>query len=113
MLNPGSYTTAAVYLAGYAVECMLKALILSNEPVTRNPQTLNTFRGASAHAFEWLKERLAERHVSLPATVAKELAKVNKWTTSLRYEPRTIKRAEADEFLAAARQITRWVDGRL
>ena len=28
LLTRGNYTTAAVYLAGYAVECMLKALIL-------------------------------------------------------------------------------------
>jgi HEPN domain-containing protein len=31
-LLQNDYTTAAVYLAGYAVECMLKALILASEP---------------------------------------------------------------------------------
>jgi hypothetical protein len=32
LLENSGFTTAAVYLAGYAVECMLKALVLSHEP---------------------------------------------------------------------------------
>lgn len=60
------YTTASVYLAGYSVECMLKALILSSEVSSRHPATLESFRGAKAHHFEWLKEELSRRKVILP-----------------------------------------------
>jgi len=46
-------TTAAVYLAGYSVECMLKALILSAVPQAQEEEILGRFRGASAHDYEW------------------------------------------------------------
>jgi HEPN domain-containing protein len=113
LLDKGGYTTAAVYLAGYAVECMLKALILSSEPATRHAATLHTFRGAAAHAFEWLVERLAERHVRLPADIRKELSRVDWWTTTLRYDPGAVKQRDAGAFLAAAGRIVLWAKGRL
>jgi hypothetical protein len=42
-------TTAVVYLAGYSVECMLKALILSAVPQAQEAELLGMFRGARAH----------------------------------------------------------------
>ncbi len=39
-------TTAAVYLSGYIVECMLKALILSAVPREQEAEILGMFRGA-------------------------------------------------------------------
>ena len=45
-------TTAAVYLAGYSVECMLKALILSAIPQAQEEEVLRMFRGARAHDYE-------------------------------------------------------------
>jgi HEPN domain-containing protein len=42
-------TTAAVYLAGYSVEYMLKALILSAVPQAQEEAILGRFRGARAH----------------------------------------------------------------
>ena len=53
-------TTAAVYLAGYSVECMLKALILSAVPQAQEAALLARFRGARAHDYEWLLELYAE-----------------------------------------------------
>ena len=47
-------TTAAVYWAGYSVECMLKALILSAVPPAQEAELLERFRGARAHDYEWL-----------------------------------------------------------
>lgn len=44
LLNEGNYSTAAVYLGGYAVECALKALILAGEPSARHATTLASFR---------------------------------------------------------------------
>lgn len=60
-----NYTTAAVYLGGYAVECALKALILSSEPVTKHRDTLLSFRGTRGHSFDWLIRKLAHRSVRL------------------------------------------------
>jgi HEPN domain-containing protein len=111
LLHEGGFTTAAVYLAGYAVECILKALILSNEPEARHGGTLSTFRGASAHALEWLCERLAERSVRLSPAASRDLAMVAGWTTSLRYDPRRIKRDEAEAILQAAARLIEWAKG--
>ena len=112
-LLSGNYTTGAIYLAGYAIECMLKALILFSEPARRNAQTLRTFRGTKGHAFEWLHERLSERGIQIPLPLVREFAEVNYWTTELRYDPRVRKRQEADRFMGAAKRIIVWIKGRL
>ncbi len=111
-LLKAGYTTAAVYLAGYAVECMLKALILSTEPAAKHAVTLASFRGSYAHAFDWLRQCLGDRRVHLPASVMRELAGVNWWTTNLRYDPGVLKRPDAELFLRAANDVMVWVKGR-
>ena len=53
-------TTGAVYLAGYGIECILKALLLSAlAPVARTAM-LDSFRGARAHDYEWLRTHYLE-----------------------------------------------------
>lgn len=54
-------TTAAVYLAGYSVECILKALILAVVPPAQDGNLLAMFRGARAHDYGWLLRLYAER----------------------------------------------------
>jgi HEPN domain-containing protein len=54
-------TTAAVYLAGYSVECMLKALILSAVPQTHEEELLGMLHGVRAHDYEWLLHLYAEK----------------------------------------------------
>jgi HEPN domain-containing protein len=51
-LLQNDYTTASVYLAGYAVECMLKVLILASEPQAHHPETITSFRGTHGHDFD-------------------------------------------------------------
>jgi HEPN domain-containing protein len=113
LLVRGHYSTAAVYMAGYAVECILKALILSNETAAKHQATLQSFRGTKAHDFDWLKLELSRRKVSLPAFIARRLSDVNTWTTALRYEPATIPVKIADNFLRAAEEILHWGKERL
>src|SRR5690606_15979110 len=43
---------AAIYLTGYAVECMMKALLLTSTPAAGRPQVLATFHGAIAQSIE-------------------------------------------------------------
>ena len=56
-LLDGGRTNGAVYLAGYAVECMLKALLLDRAPPKRRMELKNEMRGGRAHDFGWLKEQ--------------------------------------------------------
>ncbi len=113
LFNQGSYTTAAVYLAGYAVECMLKALILAREPASQHHATLATFRGQLAHNFEWLRQRVAQRSITFPKAVTQALTGVTGWTTHLRYDPGTMRREDAEAFLKAANVVILWVKGRV
>jgi HEPN domain-containing protein len=107
-LFTSNYTTAAVYLAGYAVECTLKALILSNEPTARHVETMQSFRGTKAHDYGWLAKQLRRRETAVPNEVFKQLADVTWWNTDLRYEPREVARSEAREFLETSKGIIAW-----
>jgi hypothetical protein len=86
LLDHSPYTTAAVYLAGYAVECGLKAVILASEPRSRNAKTLATFRGVLAHDYEWLRRQIQRRNVTVPVEVSRQLSHVSWWNTDLRYQ---------------------------
>src|SRR5690348_4762779 len=51
-------TTGAVYLAGYGIECILKAMILSDLTPAKRRMMLQSFRGGSTHDYEWLRTQL-------------------------------------------------------
>jgi len=107
-------TTAAVYLAGYGVECMLNALIVSVVPSSREDDVLVMFRGARAHDFDWLRLQYLERGgPALSAEIVPEFARVNTWSTDMRYSPGTTSMSDARVFLTACVAIYNWADGRL
>lgn len=114
-LLEGDRTTGAVYLAGYAVECTLKALILAAIAAEgKRQEMLNSFRGSKAHDFGWLRaEYLANGGLAFPREVARWFSQVNLWDTDLRYRSGTIKRREALVILEAVEGILEWGDGRL
>jgi HEPN domain-containing protein len=49
LLERASRPQAAIYLAGYAVECILKALLIRSTPARGRATLLATFHGAIAH----------------------------------------------------------------
>lgn len=107
-------TTGAIYLAGYSVECMLKALILSVVPDGERAEVLASFRGARAHDYDWLKAKYFEKGGPVfPSSVSKNFSLVETWTTDLRHKAGTSKWGEAESFLRAAQEIIVWADGRL
>jgi len=109
-----NHTTGAVYLAGYGIECILKALVLSVVPSGRVSSILNSFRGFRAHDFEWLREQYYEnKGARLPRNVIQNLALASYWSTNLRYNPPNMKLGDAKDFLAAVDVIIAWANGRL
>ena len=107
-------TTAAIYLAGYSVECMLKALILSAVPQAQEAELLGLFHGARAHDYEWLLRLYVDKGgAKLPPSVVPHFARVNSWSTDMRYAPGTIAVREAQAFVDSATAILTWADGRL
>src|SRR5437868_14214381 len=79
-------TTGAVYLAGYTVECFLKALVLASVAPGLRKQLLGEFRGGRAHDIEWLGA-LYRRHVggATPRGITRHLSRVASLSTDLRY----------------------------
>lgn len=114
VLLRADYTTGAVYLAGYGIECILKALVLMSVPASARPDTLRSFRGGRAHEYEWLRdEYLTNGGARFPREITQHFTLVNDWSTDLRYTPRAVRAEEAEGFLAAAAAIIRWADRRL
>ena len=114
ILLRAAHTTGAVYMAGYGIECILKALILSVLAPAPRAEMLESFRGTKSHDYEWLRTRYFENGgPRYPGKIAEAFALVNGWSTEMRYLPGFIKTSEAEGFLAAAHNIIDWVGGRL
>jgi HEPN domain-containing protein len=114
VLLRAEHTTGAVYLAGYGVECILKALVLSTSAPAARSQMLKLFRGTKAHDFEWLRTQyLLGAGPPFSREVIEAFTLVNTWSTGMRYLPRKLRKDAAASFLTAARNIIHWADGRL
>ena len=107
-------TTAAVYLAGYSVECMLKAMVLAGVPQTQERTIAGMFRGARAHDYGWLLQLYSDQGgPRVPRQLVPHFVRVNTWSTEMRYSPGTVELREAKAFLDAAIEIINWADGRV
>ncbi len=104
---------AAIYLTGYAVECILKALLLMSTPAGERWDMLATFRGAVAHNIDWLRERLIQRIGRLPVVENRHVSLVSSGSTDLRYEPGPGNPEDAEAFLTAAQSVLAWANGRM
>jgi HEPN domain-containing protein len=113
ILQANDRTTGAMYLAGYAVECVLKALLLAHVPAGRHGRLVESFRGKIGHSFEWLAQELRRRGVRFPAEVLRSLRRVNSWSTDLRYNAGKQKLSETRAFLDATVQVVQWVERKL
>lgn len=107
------FTLDAIYLAGYAVECALKVMILQRTARSAHERMLGVLtKGSKGHDLEFLKGLLKER---LRKTEAKDrdvfgrltdsLKTVASWSTDLRYQVGYVEREEAEHFFDAATQI--------
>src|SRR5580658_9793913 len=80
------FTLDALYLAGYSVECILKALIMHLTPEPDQEATFQLLKsGAKMHYPEHLREELKKRGVDIPLDIIKRFRRFE-WSTSLRYE---------------------------
>ncbi|WP_052560579.1 HEPN domain-containing protein [Gemmata sp. SH-PL17] len=110
-------TTAAMYLGGYCVECMWKALIVTQAGKSKKDEVLELFAGSKAHNFDWLRSLYDKYGGPPPPKRDKELTNalvvVASWGTHLRYHPGTMPEDTAKEFLDAVRLVRKWADERL
>src|SRR5436309_2268465 len=81
VLFKADYTTGAVYLAGYGIECILKALVLMAVPAGDRSDMLKSFRGSKAHEYEWLRSLyLTNGGARFPREITQHFTLVNDWS---------------------------------
>ncbi len=114
LLLAAGRTTGAVYLAGYTVECFLKALVLTSVTPRLRKEIMKEFRGARAHNIEWLRD-LYRRSVgaAIARDVTRHLARVATWSTDLRYSTSNVRRGAANTFIESVMVVVEWADGRM
>ena len=92
----------AVYLAGYAVECGLKALILSRTSPTQMAIVEEGFRGRRGHDLRSLLQQSRQAGANpISKPLVRRFSEVQTWTSEVRYDARPVKPAEASRFLEA------------
>lgn len=106
VLFDAEYYLGAIYLAGYTVECILKALILAATPASQHTRVEAEFRGQRGHDYAWLRHRYNQTQApSWPPAIRRSLMFVGTWAPALRYVPGLGNRRDAERFLAEAQHI--------
>lgn len=99
-----------VYLAGLAVECALKALVLSEVPSSQRNQVDNSqdFRGRGGHSYEDLR-RMYRRQTGgrdIPVEWSRDLRYIaGLWSVEMRYQPKLLRERDATAAWNAASNL--------
>jgi HEPN domain len=105
--------TGAVYLAGYVVELMLKALNLEATPAREQEPLLEILKRIGHNQTRLLELYLQKVGGRPPSEVVRAFTLVSDWSSEIRYDPKEVKCIEAERFLEAVDVVYRWADGRL
>jgi HEPN domain-containing protein len=108
----------AIYLAGLAVECALKALVLGEVPVSRRRamDESEEFRGRKGHSYDDLRRVLRRESGGrdIPIDWTRDLRLINAiWEVDMRYAPKRIPEGEATPVWEAASRMVQRIKGRL
>jgi len=104
---------AAIYLAGYAIECSLKALLISLTPAGARPTIVKSLKDDFGHNLRRLRAGVVSKKVNIPENVASALLFASSWSPDLRYEPGPGDPEEANRFIAAAKVVVEWASARI
>jgi hypothetical protein len=114
----GEHAHCAMYVAGYAVECKLKAIAMevhncvTLEELARRWQVDE--REVFTHGLECLARRLTLYSRFVKSGVWRDFSgQVNRWRPSWRYKPgeASVKmNQKADAFLRAVERVCKWLD---
>lgn len=107
------YNLDAMYLAGYAIECALKALVVELTPASDRGETLKKIgSGKQMHEPEVLGGILKDLGKPIPLELVKRFRRSG-WSTALRYESGRTDTGETRGFLRTAKATQDWVEGEL
>jgi HEPN domain-containing protein len=100
----------AMYLAGFAVECLFKALILANSTPRQRAGLLGRLKTEIGHDLDELRKELARRRLHLGKGEQEAFLQVNTWDNNQRYDSRVQSREDAEAVSAAAESLFDWAD---
>jgi HEPN domain-containing protein len=112
LLENSKYYLDALYLAGYVVECSLKALILERTPKSKWAAVCEEIgSGAKAHNLDFLAGILNRGQGSIPDEAAESLDVIKReWIQNLRYVGAIIPYVEAKNFIEHVVFIYHWAE---
>lgn len=105
-------TNGSIFLAGFAVECLLKALILVNSTPRERPRLLERLKAEFGHNLDALRREAARRGVHLGPAERAAFVPLNSWNNNIRYEARVQSLQAGRAVLAAAEVLFQWAEGR-
>jgi hypothetical protein len=112
-LFDGDFTLDAFYLAGYSVECILKALIMHLTLQENRQEVFEQLKaGARMHYPEHLKEKLKQLGHPIPDELVKGYRRFA-WSTDLRYESGRRPRSEVRGYMKIVQKTIEWAKGEM
>lgn len=127
LLDSGQQDRAngAIYMAGFVIECLLKALLLERHPNLQkkvdpsklSPSDLEVFGLLYRHDLDDMLEFLPEIETKLSGIrtesgqdLWREFNTIcEEWTVYLRYSPKSAKLEHAARYLDAVREVKKWL----
>ncbi len=106
-LKVAAFHLDAMYLAGYSVECALKAMIIEATPRVGRPERIAALTaGSRSHNILYLRRSYQSiSGVNFPGEVNILLVRTSTWSTDWRYETRFVRAVDALAFCEAARAV--------
>jgi len=102
MLKQRLNSVGAVYMAGYAIECSLKAYL------QREGKPFPT-SGSEGHNLKGLWKASGFRFCDLPDTAGEKTFYIEYWNTALRYESVYHFPVPLEELVKGAQELTGWI----
>lgn len=115
----------AMYMGGFVIECLLKALLLDRHPnlqTVLDPARLSTtdarvYRLLFSHELDAMLVYLPEVEMKLKSREAVERRSVwepfrevcEQWTVYARYLTKQAKKPEAEQFVQAVQEVKQWL----
>jgi HEPN domain-containing protein len=97
-----------IYLAGFAVECILKSLILANTTKRQREKVMLAVKAEYGHDLDALRKEAGRRGIHMTREVMEEFRRSNTWNNNLRYSPGIQSTEDAQTLLSAADEVIMW-----
>ena len=101
-------TNGSIYLAGFAVECILKALIMSNSTRREREKLGVALKQDFGHDLEALRKEAGRRGIHMNREVMVEFRRLAAWDNNMRYSAGVQTTEDAKALLGAAEVVIEW-----